>query len=35
MSIYKRLRGLDALVRGERLPDLDRRYRELQGETSY
>jgi peptide/bleomycin uptake transporter len=35
MSIYKRLRGLDALVRGERLPDIDRRYRELQGETFY
>ena len=35
MSIYKRLRSLDALVRSERLPDLDRRYRELQGETSY
>jgi peptide/bleomycin uptake transporter len=35
MSIYKRLRGLDAVIRGEPLPDLDRRYRELPAETPY
>ena len=35
MSIYKRLRGLDATIRGEPLPELDRRYRELQTETPY
>jgi peptide/bleomycin uptake transporter len=33
LSIYKRLRGLDATIRGEPLPDLDRRYRELPVET--
>ena len=35
LSIYKRLRGLDATIRGEPLPDLDKRYRELPAETSY
>ena len=35
LSIYKRLRGLDATIRGEPLPVLDRRYRELPGETVY
>jgi peptide/bleomycin uptake transporter len=35
LSIYKRLRGLDAVIRGEPVPDLDRRYRELPGETAY
>jgi len=35
LSIYKRLRGLDATIRGEPLPDLDRRYRELPAETPY
>lgn len=35
MSIYKRLRGLDAIIRGEPLPELDRRYRELSSETAY
>ena len=34
MSIYKRLRGLDAIIRGEPVPDLDRRYRELPTETA-
>jgi peptide/bleomycin uptake transporter len=34
LSIYKRLRGLDATIRGEPLPDLDRRYRELPVETA-
>jgi peptide/bleomycin uptake transporter len=34
LSIYKRLRGLDASIRGEPLPDLDRRYRELPVETA-
>jgi peptide/bleomycin uptake transporter len=29
LSIYKRLRGLDAVIRGEPLPDIDQRY--LQG----
>jgi peptide/bleomycin uptake transporter len=33
MSIYKRLRGLDASILGEPLPDIDRRYRELPVET--
>ena len=28
MSIYKRLRGLDAVIRGEPLPDIDQRYLE-------
>jgi peptide/bleomycin uptake transporter len=35
LSIYKRLRGLDAAIRGEPLPDLDRRYRELPTETAW
>jgi peptide/bleomycin uptake transporter len=35
LSIYKRLRGLDATIRGEPLPDLDRRYRDLPAETAY
>jgi peptide/bleomycin uptake transporter len=35
MSIYTRLRGLDAVIRGEPLPELDRRYRELPTETAY
>jgi peptide/bleomycin uptake transporter len=35
LSIYKRLRGLDATLRGEPLPDLDKRYRDLPGETAY
>ena len=30
LSIYKRLRGLDAAIRGEPLPDIDRRYLERQ-----
>jgi peptide/bleomycin uptake transporter len=34
LSIYKRLRGLDATIRGEPLPDLDRSYRELPAETA-
>ena len=34
LSIYKRLRGLDAVIRGEPLPDLDRRYREPQAQTA-
>ncbi len=34
LSIYKRLRGLDAVIRGEPLPDLDRRYRERQAQTA-
>jgi peptide/bleomycin uptake transporter len=34
LSIYKRLRGLDATIRGEPLPDLDQRYRELPVETA-
>ena len=34
LSIYKRLRGLDAVIRGEPLPDLDRRYREHPSETA-
>jgi peptide/bleomycin uptake transporter len=34
LSIYKRLRGLDATIRGEPLPDLDRRYQELPVETA-
>jgi peptide/bleomycin uptake transporter len=34
LSIYKRLRGLDAVIRGEPVPDLDRRYRELPSETA-
>ena len=34
LSIYKRLRGLDAAIRGEPLPDLDRRYREHPSETT-
>jgi peptide/bleomycin uptake transporter len=35
MSIYKRLRGLDALVRGEPIPEIDRRFREVPAETPY
>jgi peptide/bleomycin uptake transporter len=35
LSIYARLRGLDATIRGESLPELDRRYRELPAETPY
>jgi len=31
MSIYKRLRGLDATIEGEKLPDIDERYLEGQG----
>jgi len=34
LSIYKRLRGLDAAIAGEPLPDLDRRYRERQAEAA-
>ena len=34
LSIYKRLRGLDATIRGEPLPDLDQRYREMPVETA-
>jgi peptide/bleomycin uptake transporter len=34
LSIYKRLRGLDATIRGEPLPDLDQRYREIPVETA-
>jgi peptide/bleomycin uptake transporter len=34
LSIYKRLRGLDATIRGEPLPDLDRRFRDLPVETA-
>lgn len=34
MSIYKRLRGLDAVIKGEPLPDLDRRYRDQPAETA-
>ncbi len=34
LSIYKRLRGLDATIRGEPLPVLDRRYRDLPAETA-
>jgi peptide/bleomycin uptake transporter len=34
LSIYKRLRGLDATIRGEPLPDLDRRFREVPTETA-
>jgi len=34
VSIYKRLRGLDAIIRDEPLPDLDRRYREHPSETA-
>jgi peptide/bleomycin uptake transporter len=34
MSIYKRLRGLDATIRGEPLPDLDQRYREQPWEVA-
>jgi peptide/bleomycin uptake transporter len=35
LSIYKRLRGLDAVIRGEPLPDLDRRFREVPTETAW
>jgi peptide/bleomycin uptake transporter len=34
LSIYKRLRGLDATIRGEPLPDLDQRYRKMPIETA-
>lgn len=34
LSIYKRLRGLDATIRGEPLPDLDQRYREMPVESA-
>jgi peptide/bleomycin uptake transporter len=34
LSIYKRLRGLDATIWGEPLPDLDRRYQDLPVETA-
>jgi peptide/bleomycin uptake transporter len=34
LSIYKRLRGLDATIRGEPLPDLDRRYGDMPVETA-
>jgi peptide/bleomycin uptake transporter len=34
LSIYKRLRGLDAAIRGEPLPDLDRRYQDVPVETA-
>jgi peptide/bleomycin uptake transporter len=34
LSIYKRLRGLDATIRGEPLPDLDRRYQDMPVETA-
>jgi peptide/bleomycin uptake transporter len=34
LSIYKRLRGLDATIRGEPLPDLDQRYREVPVESA-
>jgi peptide/bleomycin uptake transporter len=33
LSIYKRLRGLDATIWGDPLPDLDRRYQDLPVET--
>jgi peptide/bleomycin uptake transporter len=35
LSIYKRLRGLDASLRGEPLPKLDRRFREDPLETAW
>ena len=35
MSIYKRLRGLDAIIKGEPIPEIDRRYREMPTETVY
>jgi len=34
MSIYKRLRGLDAVIRGETLPDIDQRYQERQAQAA-
>jgi peptide/bleomycin uptake transporter len=34
LSIYKRLRGLDATIRGEPLPELDRRYQDMPVETA-
>jgi peptide/bleomycin uptake transporter len=34
LSIYKRLRGLDATIRGEPLPELDRRFQDLPCETA-
>lgn len=34
LSIYKRLRGLDATIRGEPLPELDRRFQDLPVETA-
>ena len=35
LSIYKRLRGLDAAIRGEPAPVRNRRYRELPSETAW
>lgn len=35
LSIYKRLRGLDASIRGEPLPKLDRRFQEEPAETPW
>jgi len=35
LSIYKRLRGLDAAIRGEPLPAIDRRFREEASETPW
>ncbi|KAA3452275.1 peptide antibiotic transporter SbmA [Mesorhizobium sp. SARCC-RB16n] len=35
LSIYKRLRGLDASIQGERLPKIDRRFREDPFETPW
>ena len=32
LSIYKRLRGLDATIEGEKLPEIDQRY--LEGEAA-
>jgi len=34
LSIYKRLRGLDAAIRGEPLPDIDQRYMKRQAQTA-
>jgi peptide/bleomycin uptake transporter len=34
LSIYKRLRGLDAAIRGEPLPEIDRRYQQRSMETA-
>jgi len=35
LSIYKRLRGLDAVIRGEPLPEIDRRFRDVPTETAW